>query len=90
MKVLCADLFCGAGGTSNGLVEAASELGIGCHQPLADCNRNTHGESSPGETHLCARGGDSAIRGCTARSFASVGSFPGMYVPLGCSRRQAN
>src|SRR5260370_388878 len=28
MKVLCADLFCVAGGTSNVLVETATELGI--------------------------------------------------------------
>jgi len=58
MKVLCADLFCGAGGTSNGLVEAASELGIEVdlvainHWPTAIA---THTANHPWARHICAR-----------------------------------
>lgn len=58
MKVLCADLFCGAGGTSNGLVEAASELGIEVdlvainHWPTAIA---THTANHPQARHICAR-----------------------------------
>src|SRR5260370_9058011 len=58
MKVLCADLFCGAGGTSNGLVESASELGIEvdlgainlCPTAIA-----THTANHPWPRHICAR-----------------------------------
>src|SRR5258708_4544317 len=58
MKVLCADLFCGAGGTSNGLIEAASELGIEVdlvainHWPTAIA---THTANHPWARHICAR-----------------------------------
>lgn len=35
-KAICADLFCGAGGTSSGLINAAKELGIPYVSNLAD------------------------------------------------------
>lgn len=52
-----ADLFCGAGGTSTGAVEAASALG---YQPLLTAINHwevavaTHSANHPGARHLCA------------------------------------
>jgi DNA (cytosine-5)-methyltransferase 1 len=57
MKVLkAADLFCGAGGASTGLVRACRELGLGLellainHWPVAV---DTHSTNHPGVKHLC-------------------------------------
>jgi DNA (cytosine-5)-methyltransferase 1 len=56
--VYCADLFCGAGGTSSGLVAAATEMGLDVeliainHWPLAI---ETHSANYPWATHICAR-----------------------------------
>ena len=58
MKIICVDLFCGAGGTSQGLVEAAEELGIEIelvainHWELAIA---THSANHPRARHICAR-----------------------------------
>ncbi len=58
MKVYCADLFCGAGGTSSGLIEAALELDFEVelvainHWPVAIA---THSANYPWATHICAR-----------------------------------
>jgi DNA (cytosine-5)-methyltransferase 1 len=57
MKLHCADLFCGAGGTSTGLLEAAHELGVKMdltavnHWPVAI---DTHTANHPAARHLCA------------------------------------
>jgi DNA (cytosine-5)-methyltransferase 1 len=57
LAVPCADLYCGAGGTSTGLYEAAAELGLEVqlvavnHWQLAIA---THSENHPDATHLCA------------------------------------
>jgi len=57
MKLLAADLFCGAGGTSTGLVEAALQSGHTMdltavnHWPVAV---DTHSENHPAARHLCA------------------------------------
>jgi DNA (cytosine-5)-methyltransferase 1 len=57
MKLHCADLFCGAGGTSTGLLEAAQELGVQMdltavnHWPIAI---DTHTANHPAARHLCA------------------------------------
>lgn len=52
-----ADLFCGAGGTSAGLIEAVSEAGFRCE--LTAVNHwqtavNTHSRNHPEARHLCA------------------------------------
>lgn len=58
MRVLkAADLFCGAGGTSQGLVEAAEECGYACN--LTAINHwqtavDTHSQNHPAARHLCA------------------------------------
>ena len=58
MKIVCIDLFCGAGGTSTGLVEAARELGLEVeliainHWPIAIA---THRANYPWARHICAR-----------------------------------
>ena len=58
MKLYCADLFCGAGGTSSGLVAAACELGLEVeliainHWPVAIA---THSANYPQARHICAR-----------------------------------
>jgi DNA (cytosine-5)-methyltransferase 1 len=58
MKLRCADLFCGAGGTSTGLVEAAQDLSVRMdltavnHWPIAI---DTHTANHPAARHLCAR-----------------------------------
>jgi DNA (cytosine-5)-methyltransferase 1 len=58
VKVICADLFCGAGGTSSGLIEAAHELGIEIeltainHWQVAIA---THSTNYPWAKHVCAR-----------------------------------
>jgi DNA (cytosine-5)-methyltransferase 1 len=58
LKIICVDLFCGAGGTSQGLVEAAEELGITVellainHWDLAIA---THSANHPRARHICAR-----------------------------------
>jgi len=58
MKLMrAADLFCGAGGTSQGLVEAATECGYDCE--LTAVNHwetavNTHRLNHPEARHLCA------------------------------------
>ena len=58
MKLYCADLFCGAGGTSSGLVAAARELGLEVeliainHWPVAIA---THSANYPWARHICAR-----------------------------------
>lgn len=58
MKIICVDLFCGAGGTSQGLVEAAEELGITV-ELLAinhwDLAIKTHSANHPRARHICAR-----------------------------------
>ncbi|HYG22743.1 MAG TPA: DNA cytosine methyltransferase [Verrucomicrobiae bacterium] len=57
MKLKAADLFCGAGGTSTGLVEACQELGHECdltainHWEVAVA---THTQNHPDARHLCA------------------------------------
>lgn len=57
MKLAFADLFCGAGGTSTGLVQAANDCGISIdvtavdHWPTAVA---THQRNHPGHRHLCA------------------------------------
>ena len=57
MKLKCADLFCGAGGTSTGLIEACHESGITVeltainHWNIAVA---THTANHPGARHLCA------------------------------------
>ncbi len=58
MKVYCADLFCGAGGTSSGLIEAALELDF--EVELVAINHwlvaiATHSANYPWATHICAR-----------------------------------
>lgn len=58
LKLYCADLFCGAGGTSSGLVAAAQELGLEVeliainHWPVAIA---THSANYPQARHICAR-----------------------------------
>ncbi len=58
MKLVCVDLFCGAGGASAGLVEAAMELGLEIeliainHWPDAI---RTHSANYPWARHICAR-----------------------------------
>lgn len=58
MKLVCVDLFCGAGGTSEGLVEAAEQLGLEVellainHWPVAIA---THSANHPRARHICAR-----------------------------------
>ncbi len=58
MRLYCADLFCGAGGTSSGLVAAAHELGLDVeliainHWPVAIA---THSANYPWARHICAR-----------------------------------
>ncbi len=58
MKLYCADLFCGAGGTSSGLIEAALELDFEVelvainHWPVAIA---THSANYPWAKHICAR-----------------------------------
>ena len=58
MKIVCVDLFCGAGGASAGLVEAAQELGLEIeliainHWPVAIA---THSANYPWARHICAR-----------------------------------
>lgn len=58
MKIICVDLFCGAGGASAGLVEAAQELGLEVeliainHWPAAIA---THSANYPWARHICAR-----------------------------------
>jgi len=58
LKLYCADLFCGAGGTSSGLVAAARELGLEVeliainHWPVAIA---THSANYPWARHICAR-----------------------------------
>ncbi len=58
MKIVCVDLFCGAGGASAGLVAAAAELGLEVelvainHWPVAI---QTHSANYPWARHICAR-----------------------------------
>jgi DNA (cytosine-5)-methyltransferase 1 len=58
LRLYCADLFCGAGGTSSGLVAAAHELGLDVeliainHWPVAIA---THSANYPWARHICAR-----------------------------------
>jgi DNA (cytosine-5)-methyltransferase 1 len=58
LRLYCADLFCGAGGTSSGLVAAAHELGLEVeltainHWPVAIA---THSANYPWARHICAR-----------------------------------
>ncbi|MGI4792012.1 MAG: DNA cytosine methyltransferase [Janthinobacterium lividum] len=52
----CADLFCGSGGTSTGLMQAAEEMGLTVN--LVAVNHwqtaiNTHTANHPGVTHYC-------------------------------------
>lgn len=55
--IIAADLFCGAGGTSTGLVRACQRLGLGLdllavnHWPVAV---STHERNHPWARHLCA------------------------------------
>ena len=54
--IYCADLFCGSGGTSTGLMQAAEELGLGVS--LVAVNHwqtaiETHTTNHPGVTHYC-------------------------------------
>lgn len=56
-KVVSADLFCGAGGTSTGLIEACTELGY--EAELTAVNHwqmaiDTHSLNHPTSRHLCA------------------------------------
>lgn len=55
--IKAADLFCGAGGTSTGLVEACNDIGLSCQ--LTAVNHwqtavNTHSQNHPEARHLCA------------------------------------
>lgn len=56
-KVIAADLFCGAGGTSSGLVNACKDLGLAVelhainHWEIAIA---THTANHPGVKHMCA------------------------------------
>ena len=43
MKLYCADLFCGAGGTSSGLIEAALELDLDEAARAANASREAPG-----------------------------------------------
>jgi DNA (cytosine-5)-methyltransferase 1 len=58
LKLICVDLFCGAGGTSEGLIEAAEQLEIEVdlvainHWPVAIA---THSANHPRARHICAR-----------------------------------
>jgi DNA (cytosine-5)-methyltransferase 1 len=58
LKLYCADLFCGAGGSSSGLIEAALELDFELeliainHWSVAIA---THSENYPWAKHICAR-----------------------------------
>jgi DNA (cytosine-5)-methyltransferase 1 len=58
LKIVCVDLFCGAGGASAGLIEAAAELGLEVelvainHWPVAI---QTHSANYPWARHICAR-----------------------------------
>lgn len=54
--ILACDLFCGSGGTSTGLMQAAEELGLGIN--LVAVNHwqtaiNTHTANHPSVTHYC-------------------------------------
>lgn len=57
MKLICVDLFCGAGGFSEGLIEAAAELGLEIeliainHWPTAIA---THRANHPNVRQICA------------------------------------
>jgi DNA (cytosine-5)-methyltransferase 1 len=55
-SIQAVDLFCGAGGTSSGLIEASNELGI--HVNLTAINHwdiaiQTHSKNHPDARHLC-------------------------------------
>jgi DNA (cytosine-5)-methyltransferase 1 len=58
VKLVCVDLFCGAGGASAGLIEAARELDLEIeliainHWPVAIA---THSANYPWARHICAR-----------------------------------
>lgn len=58
MKIVCVDLFCGAGGASAGLIDAATELGLEVelvainHWPTAI---ETHSANYQWARHICAR-----------------------------------
>lgn len=58
MKIVCVDLFCGAGGASTAVVEAAKGLGLELeliainHWPVAIA---THRANYPWARHICAR-----------------------------------
>jgi DNA (cytosine-5)-methyltransferase 1 len=58
VRLICADLFCGAGGTSSGLIAAARELQLEVdliavnHWPAAIA---THSANYPWARHICAR-----------------------------------
>jgi DNA (cytosine-5)-methyltransferase 1 len=57
MIVRCADLFCGAGGTSTGIVEACEESGRKIELTAInhwDIAVSTHSENHPDARHLCA------------------------------------
>lgn len=54
--IKAADLFCGAGGTSTGLVEACTELGMRCELTAInhwDVAIGTHSANHPDARHLC-------------------------------------
>lgn len=57
MKFYCADLFCGAGGTSEGLVQAARDLGLDVDLVAVnhwDVAIATHTKNHPEARHFCA------------------------------------
>jgi len=60
-SVISADLFCGAGGTSSGLVDACAELGLELQLVAInhwDVAIETHKASLPGVEHFCCDIGD--------------------------------
>jgi DNA (cytosine-5)-methyltransferase 1 len=58
VKLVCVDMFCGGGGSSGGLIEAAKELGFEI-ELLAinhwDLAVQTHAANYPWARHICAR-----------------------------------
>mgnify|MGYP001218925705 FL=1 len=58
MRIAAADLFCGAGGTSSGLVAACQALGLDVDLVAVDHWQvaiETHSANLPGARHICAR-----------------------------------
>jgi site-specific DNA-cytosine methylase len=92
-RILAADLFCGAGGTSTGLLRAAELLNRRVELTAVnhwDRAIETHSANHPGANHFCQSLADlDPKRGGTGREARPARCIPGVHTPLGSSRRQA-